>query len=320
MMMSSMMGAIAFQKGLGLIHSCAHALSTVADLHHGYANGVMIDHALKFNLESSRERFARMAMTIGLQEHTGEAFLAWLRDLKKRIGIPAGPGRDQGPARGARRGCPPSPSRTPATATTRARARRRTSGRSTRRRSRERRGRRRARARRGAARGREPGHGRGDPRGGGGRARRGGPQVRPGGARPEGMGAGAHRRPQGGHRAVRPARAGAHRGPGRDPHRRDGQAHHAVAQRGQGAPGADRLLPRQRAQGPLRGGGGRGRRRPRGGEDLLRADRRRRQHLGLELPVLRRLQRLRARAAHRQRRAVQAVGVRVPHRARRSAS
>jgi alcohol dehydrogenase class IV len=90
MMMSSMMGAIAFQKGLGLIHSCAHALSAVADLHHGYANGVMIDHALRFNLESSRDRFARMAMTIGLPEHTGEAFLAWLRDLKKRIGIPAG--------------------------------------------------------------------------------------------------------------------------------------------------------------------------------------------------------------------------------------
>jgi alcohol dehydrogenase class IV len=90
MMMSSMMGAIAFQKGLGLIHSCAHALAAVADLHHGYANGVMIDHALKFNLETSRERFARMAMTIGLKEHTGEAFLAWLRDLKKTIGIPAG--------------------------------------------------------------------------------------------------------------------------------------------------------------------------------------------------------------------------------------
>jgi len=90
MMMSSMMGAIAFQKGLGLIHSCAHALATVADLHHGYANGVMIDHALKFNLKSSRDRFARMAMTIGLKEHTGEAFLDWLRDLKKRIGIPAG--------------------------------------------------------------------------------------------------------------------------------------------------------------------------------------------------------------------------------------
>jgi alcohol dehydrogenase class IV len=92
MLMASMMGAIAFQKGLGLTHSCAHALSAVADLHHGYANGVMIDHALKFNLESSRERFARMAATVGLKDTSGEAFLDWLRDLKKTIGIPAGLG------------------------------------------------------------------------------------------------------------------------------------------------------------------------------------------------------------------------------------
>jgi alcohol dehydrogenase class IV len=96
MLMASMMGAIAFQKGLGLTHSCAHALSAVADLHHGYANGVMIDHALKFNLESSRDRFARMALTVGL-EPSGEAFLAWLRGLKKRIGIPAGLGGTQVP-------------------------------------------------------------------------------------------------------------------------------------------------------------------------------------------------------------------------------
>ncbi len=52
MMMSSMMGAIAFQKDLGAVHSCAHALSTVADLHHGLANGIMIDHVMRFNLQS----------------------------------------------------------------------------------------------------------------------------------------------------------------------------------------------------------------------------------------------------------------------------
>ena len=46
MLMCSMMGAIAFQKGLGLVHSTAHALGTVADMHHGLANAVMIDHAL----------------------------------------------------------------------------------------------------------------------------------------------------------------------------------------------------------------------------------------------------------------------------------
>ena len=54
MLMASMMGAIAFQKDLGAVHSCAHALSTVADLHHGLANGIMIDHVMRFNLERSR--------------------------------------------------------------------------------------------------------------------------------------------------------------------------------------------------------------------------------------------------------------------------
>ena len=88
MMMASMMGAIAFQKGLGLVHSCAHALSTVADLHHGFANGVMIDRALRFNLESSEEKFQRMAQVVGLEDESGEGLLRWLRELKARIGIP----------------------------------------------------------------------------------------------------------------------------------------------------------------------------------------------------------------------------------------
>jgi alcohol dehydrogenase class IV len=92
MMMASMMGAIAFQKGLGVTHSFAHALSAVADLHHGLANGLMIEHALRFNLEAAREKFRVMAQTIGLPDPTGEAFLGWLRELKRRIGIPSGPG------------------------------------------------------------------------------------------------------------------------------------------------------------------------------------------------------------------------------------
>ena len=94
MLMSSMMGAIAFQKGLGITHSCAHALSTVSDLHHGFANAVMIDHALAWNVSTVPERFIRMAETVGLQgaEKTPEGFLRWLSRLKKTLGIPAGLG------------------------------------------------------------------------------------------------------------------------------------------------------------------------------------------------------------------------------------
>jgi alcohol dehydrogenase class IV len=88
MMMASLMGAIAFQKGLGLTHSCAHALSTVADLHHGLANGVMIDFALAFNVKAVPERFHKIAEAIGLKNQTGEAFISWLKNWKKELGIP----------------------------------------------------------------------------------------------------------------------------------------------------------------------------------------------------------------------------------------
>jgi alcohol dehydrogenase class IV len=90
MLMASMMGAIAFQKGLGLVHSTAHALGTVADLHHGLANAVMIDHALSFNVETVSHRFAVLADAAGLNERTPDAFLRWLGELKAEIGVPAG--------------------------------------------------------------------------------------------------------------------------------------------------------------------------------------------------------------------------------------
>jgi alcohol dehydrogenase class IV len=97
MMMASMMGAIAFQKGLGLVHSLAHALSTAADLHHGYANGLMIDHALPFNAEFSAGRFRVMAQVVGLEPPTPAAFLEWVRALKRRIGIPTSLARTEVP-------------------------------------------------------------------------------------------------------------------------------------------------------------------------------------------------------------------------------
>jgi alcohol dehydrogenase class IV len=88
MLMASMMGAIAFQKGLGVTHSCAHALSTVADLHHGLAIALMIDHALKRNIAAVPLRFEILAQTVGLPDPSGISFIHWLEKLKKQIGIP----------------------------------------------------------------------------------------------------------------------------------------------------------------------------------------------------------------------------------------
>jgi alcohol dehydrogenase class IV len=95
MMMSSMMGAIAFQKDLGAVHSCAHALSTVADLHHGLANGIMIDHVMRFNMPSAIAKMAELAHVVGaavpgaLPEASAEGFIDWLARLKADLAIPA---------------------------------------------------------------------------------------------------------------------------------------------------------------------------------------------------------------------------------------
>jgi alcohol dehydrogenase class IV len=89
MLMASMMGAIAFQKGLGLVHSCAHALGTAADMHHGLANALMIDHALAFNVPSSGDRMTYLATAIGLADPSPGRFLSWLAALKDDIAVPA---------------------------------------------------------------------------------------------------------------------------------------------------------------------------------------------------------------------------------------
>ena len=88
MMMASMMGAIAFQKDLGAVHSCAHALGTVVDMHHGLANGIMIDHVMRFNRDAAAEKMAELARVSGAGA-TPDSFVDWLAALKSRIGIPA---------------------------------------------------------------------------------------------------------------------------------------------------------------------------------------------------------------------------------------
>ena len=94
MMMSSLMGAVAFQKDLGATHSCAHALSTVIDLHHGLANGIMIDHVMRFNKPVATEKMAELAHVVGVAKgDAGEsagAFIDWLGQLKRELGLPTG--------------------------------------------------------------------------------------------------------------------------------------------------------------------------------------------------------------------------------------
>lgn len=88
MLMASMMGAIAFQKGLGVVHSLAHPLSSLLDTHHGLANAVNIPYGMQFNIEGFEDKFRRIARTLELKEETGEAVVQYLFDLNSKIGIP----------------------------------------------------------------------------------------------------------------------------------------------------------------------------------------------------------------------------------------
>ena len=86
MMMASMMGAIAFQKDLGAVHSCAHALGAVCDLHHGLANALMIDTVLAWNYDAVPAKFDELAHVCGVAGG-GAAFVPWLKALKASIGL-----------------------------------------------------------------------------------------------------------------------------------------------------------------------------------------------------------------------------------------
>lgn len=90
MLEAAMMGAVAFQKGLGVTHSLAHALSTVCDLHHGLANGVAIPYAMAFNAETEpgTTRLAELARIVRAEREDARGFIAWLEALKASVGIP----------------------------------------------------------------------------------------------------------------------------------------------------------------------------------------------------------------------------------------
>ena len=88
MLIASMMGAIAFQKGLGVVHSLAHPLSSLLDTHHGLANAVNLPYGMAFNVPACEEKFRRIARTLELKEENGAAVVQWLKDLNEKLGIP----------------------------------------------------------------------------------------------------------------------------------------------------------------------------------------------------------------------------------------
>ncbi|WP_153796634.1 iron-containing alcohol dehydrogenase [Foetidibacter luteolus] len=88
MLLGSMMGAVAFQKGLGVVHSLAHPLSQLLDTHHGLANAVNIPYGMQFNIAGFEDKFRRIARVLELKEETGDAVVQYLFNFNTSIGIP----------------------------------------------------------------------------------------------------------------------------------------------------------------------------------------------------------------------------------------
>jgi alcohol dehydrogenase class IV len=97
MMSASMQGAMAFQKGLGCVHSLSHSLGGVNPrLHHGTLNAMFLPAVVLFNAPAEsmqkEHRLQRMAQAIGLPgcDAAGQALAEAIRALNARLGLPSG--------------------------------------------------------------------------------------------------------------------------------------------------------------------------------------------------------------------------------------
>jgi alcohol dehydrogenase class IV len=89
MQLAAAMGAVAFQKDLGVAHSLAHPLSTEFGIHHGLANAVVLPSTIRFNGETDTTQYTRVATALGLEpgnDPAGQA-AAFLDDFNRSLGI-----------------------------------------------------------------------------------------------------------------------------------------------------------------------------------------------------------------------------------------
>ena len=88
MLTASSMGATAFQKGLGAIHSLSHPVNSVFNIHHGLSNAVFMPYVLTFNRSAIENKIAKLSEYLELKEASFNSFVDWVLDLREKIKIP----------------------------------------------------------------------------------------------------------------------------------------------------------------------------------------------------------------------------------------
>ena len=88
MLAASMMGAVAFQKGLGGVHALAHPLGALYDKHHGLLNAILLPFVLEFNRPEIEGKMVHIARVLELDELSFEGFMRWILELRSTLKIP----------------------------------------------------------------------------------------------------------------------------------------------------------------------------------------------------------------------------------------
>jgi len=88
MLCAASMGATAFQKGLGAIHSLAHPVGAVYNVHHGLANAVFWPYVMEFNRDAISKRMRRLARYLGLKNSNFDGVMEWTLEFRKQMNIP----------------------------------------------------------------------------------------------------------------------------------------------------------------------------------------------------------------------------------------
>lgn len=91
MMKAAMMGAVAFQKGLGVCHSLAHPLSSEKNMHHGLANALCLPAVCDFNNAAVPDRIERIRRVV---DPNATSLSNALRALREKLGLPSGLGAE----------------------------------------------------------------------------------------------------------------------------------------------------------------------------------------------------------------------------------
>jgi 4-hydroxybutyrate dehydrogenase len=91
--LASLMGGMAFEKGLGVIHSLSHAIGAIVDAHHGLLNAAILPHAIRFNSgHLAKGTGGLLAGAVGLKPasdtHGIDALADWVDELVAKLGIP----------------------------------------------------------------------------------------------------------------------------------------------------------------------------------------------------------------------------------------